>query len=204
MLAAVAVVLANAMRHLIPGTTNMLSPMHFPILLLGILCGQWYGLIGGVLTPFLSFLTSGMPPFPDPLIPMMVELAAYGFFTGLFRKVFLKNPKTNKFASVIALVIAMVVGRALNAVVGAAFLGEGETYFGVLWTEFLGNFTHTWVGIIIQLVLIPAILFALQKGGILIKYLPDTPTATKTADSVAATETAESENATDNSKETGE
>ena len=37
----------------------------------------------------------------------------------------------------------------------------------------LGKFTSTWAGIIVQLVLIPAILFALQRSGVLLKYLPD-------------------------------
>ncbi|MCH5151807.1 MAG: ECF transporter S component [Clostridiales bacterium] len=193
MLSALAVILSTIMHH-IPGvnmaTAILLSPMHFPVLLIGILCGPWLGLIGGVLAPVVSFLMSGMAsPPPSTLVPMIFELGMYGFLTGMMRKVFIKNPKTNRFASILALVIAMVAGRALNAVVGAIFLAaDGQLYFVALWTKFAGNFTSTWAGIIIQLVLIPAILFALQRSGILLKYLPDTPMAVKAVASAVADE----------------
>lgn len=181
MLSALAVILGSAVHHLSGGDTNvaaLISPMHFPVLLAGILCGPWLGLICGAMAPLISFLTSGRPPFPNGLIPMLCELAAYGFLTGMLRRVFLKNPKTNRFASIIALVLAMIGGRLVNAIVGAIIIAVGGevNFFVSLGTKLLGNFTSTWVGIIVQLVLIPAILFALQKGGILLKYLPDTPT----------------------------
>ena len=180
MLSALAVILASSVHFLTGGDTHvaaLISPMHFPVFLAGILCGQWLGLICGAMAPLISFLTSGRPPFPQGLIPMVFELAAYGFLTGLLRKVFLKNSKTNSFASIIALVLAMIGGRLLNALVGAIIIAATSeiNFFVSLGTKLLGNFTSTWAGIIIQLVLIPAILFALQKSGILLKYLPDTP-----------------------------
>lgn len=180
MLSAFAVVLSSTL-HAVAGReiAIILSPMHFPVLLMGILCGPWLGLIGGVLAPVVSFLMSGMAsPPPSTLVPMIFELGMYGFMTGMMRMIFIKNPKINKFASILALVIAMVAGRALNAVVGAIFMvADGDMFFVALWTKFAGNFTSTWGGIILQVVLIPLILFALQKSGILLKYLPDTPTA---------------------------
>lgn len=151
------------------------SPMHLTVFLSGILCGQWLGLICGVLSPLMSNLSTGgaMPPFPAQLIPMIVELAVYGFLSGLLRNVFLKNPKTNKFSSILALVISMVAGRIPAAFVSAIFAAtKGEAYFVALWTSLLGKFTSTWPGIIVQLVLIPAIMFALQRSGVLLKYLP--------------------------------
>lgn len=154
----------------------LISPMHLPVLLAGLLCGPWLGLICGVVSPVMSFFVSGAvnPRFPDRLIPMIVELAIYGFLSGLLRRVFLKNPKTNKFSSVLALVISMIAGRIPAAFVSAAFMtSQQQTYFVALWTSLLGKFTSTWAGIIIQLVLIPAIMFALQRSGILLKYLPD-------------------------------
>lgn len=179
MLAAIAVILASVFHAFGDMTiSSLFSPMHFPVLLCGVLCGPYLGLICGVVTPLMSFLSTGgaRPPFPTGLIPMIFELAMYGFVTGLMRWVFLKNSKTNKFASILALVIAMIAGRVLNAFVGAFFMmGDKQTYFAALGTKLLGNFTSTWAGIVLQIVLIPAILFALQRGGILIKYLPDTP-----------------------------
>ena len=179
MLSALAVVISATFHHFAGANWQiaiLFSPMHFPVLLMGILCGPWLGLIGGTLTPVISFLMSGGPAYTT-LVPMIFELAMYGFLTGMLRKVFLKNPKTNSFASILALVLAMIGGRLLNAVVGAIIIAATSeiNFFVVLWTKLLGNFTSTWAGIIIQLVLIPAILFALQKSGILLKYLPDTP-----------------------------
>lgn len=182
MLAAVAVIAASVFHAFGDvALSSLFSPMHFPVLLCGILCGPYLGLICGVVTPLMSFLSTGgaRPPFPAGLIPMIIELATYGFVTGLMRWIFLKNPKTNRFASVLALVTAMIAGRLLNAFVGAFFMmSDATTYFAALGTKLLGNFTSTWAGIVLQLVLIPAILFALQRGGVLAKYLSDAP-ATK-------------------------
>ena len=181
MLAAVAVILASVF-HMLGGQpiATLISPMHFPVLLCGILCGPWLGMICGFCTPIVSFAAVGRPPFPVQLVPMVLELTFYGFITGLMRWVFLKNSKTNRFASVLALIVAMVVGRLVNAFVGAFFMmGDKTAYFAAFGTKILGNFTSTWAGIVLQLVLIPLILFALQRGGILIKYLPDTPVRNK-------------------------
>ena len=195
MLAALAVILSTFVHYVSGGDTTIaayVSPMHFPILLAGILCGQWLGLICGVMAPMISFLTSGRPPFPNSLVPMIFELATYGFLTGLFRKIFLKNPKTDKFASIIALALAMIAGRLASAVASAIVMAaSGNPFFAALWTKLAGNFTKTWTAIIYQLALIPVILFALQKGGILLKYLPDSPTAVKAAAGTVAENQAE-------------
>ena len=190
MLSAVAIVLSSTLHHLFGWQVGVLfSPMHFPVLLMGILCGPWLGLIGGTLTPVISFLMSGGPAYTT-LVPMIFELAMYGFLTGMLRSVFLKNPTTNRFASIIALVLAMIGGRLINALVGAviyAIIGE-MSFFVALGTKLAGNFTSTWAGIIVQLVLIPAILFALQKSGVLLKYLPDSPTNKPTKSNSSETE----------------
>ena len=176
MLCAVAVILASSMHAFMEmGVANLFSPMHFPILLVGILCGPVYGVIGGAITPVINYLTSGGTFNVQRMVPMMVELAMYGLMTGLLRKPFLSNPKTNKFYATIVLVIAMVVGRAIHAVVKTFIVANEQTFIVALWTNFLKDFTSTWAGIITQLVLIPAILYALLRGGILIKYIPDLP-----------------------------
>lgn len=177
MLSAVAVILASVF-HMLGGQSisTLFSPMHFPVLLCGILCGPWLGMICGFCTPIVSFAAAGRPPFPVQLVPMVLELTVYGFVTGLMRWVFLKNSKTDRFASVLALVIAMIAGRLINAFAGAFFLMNDQGgYFVALAAKLASNFGSTWAGIILQLVLIPAILYALKRGGILIKYLPDTP-----------------------------
>ena len=179
MLCAVGVIVAPSL-HAFGGReiATLFSPMHFPVFLAGILCGPWLGLICGVMSPLISFLTTGgaRPPFPTQLVPMIFELAVYGFLSGLLRRIFLKNPKTNKFSSILALVISMVAGRVVSAFVSAIFLTVATTnevsYFVNLGVSMLGKFTTTWVGIVIQLILVPALMFALQRSGVLLKYLP--------------------------------
>lgn len=176
MLCAMCVALSAVFHYAGWGSVGaLISPMHFPVLLAGILCGPWLGLICGVVSPLVSFFVSGAvnPRFPDRLIPMIVELAVYGFLSGVLRNVFLKNSKTSKFSLIIALVISMIAGRIPAAFVSAIFMAAGgQAYFAALGVSLLGKFTSTWAGIILQLILIPAILFALQRSGVLLKYLP--------------------------------
>lgn len=175
MLCAFAVVLANAFHHLAADFASLFSPMHLPVFLSGLLCGMWPGLICGAVTPLVSFLSSGRPPFPDGLIPMTLELAAYGFLSGLLRGLFVLNPKTQKVSGLLAVALSMVAGRAVNALAGAIILAaNGAPFFPSLGTKFLQNFTSTWAGIVVQLALIPVIMLALQKSGVLLKYtVPD-------------------------------
>lgn len=174
MLCAFAVVISSAMHNLAGSVTKSLSPMHLPVFMAGILCGNWLGLICGACAPVLGFLTSGRPAFPNSMIPMMFELATYGFVSGLMRNIFVKNPKTHKFASVLALVVAMVAGRVVNGFAGGIVLAIGGAPLGAsILAKLASGFTSTWIGIIVQLILVPAILFAMQKSGVLIKYLPD-------------------------------
>ena len=63
LLMAVGLILPYATSHAfgIPGT--ILLPMHFPIFLMGMLCGPLWGIVGGLLVPLLSSLLTGMPAF---------------------------------------------------------------------------------------------------------------------------------------------
>ena len=185
MLCAVAVILASTL-HAFPaltanGVAKLLAPMHFPILLVGILCGPIYGVIGGAITPVISYLMGGAKMDPTSLLTMVVELAIYGLMTGLLRKVFLKNSTTNKFYATLVLIIAMVVGRTVQAILKTCTIASDDAFIPTLWANFLHNFTSTWAGIVAQLVLIPALLYALLRGGILVKYSPDLETYTKKA-----------------------
>ena len=183
MLCAVAVILATTL-HAFPvlaanGLAKLLAPMHFPILLVGILCGPVYGVIGGAITPVVSYLMGGAKMDPTSLVTMIVELAVYGLMTGLLRKVFLKNPTTNKFYSTLVLIIAMVVGRTIQALLKTFIIASEDAFIPTLWANFIHSFESTWGGIVAQLILIPALLYALLRGGILVKYIPDLPVRQK-------------------------
>lgn len=61
---------------------NMLLPMHLPIMLCGLICGPWYGLAAGFLTPLLRSAVFGMPHMFPSATAMAFELGAYGSVIG--------------------------------------------------------------------------------------------------------------------------
>jgi niacin transporter len=101
---AIAVGLPSA-AHFAGAPVRYLLPMHWTIILAGLIYGKKGGALCGFLAPSVSFLISGMP-FPPMILPMTIELAAYGFITGLLRE----NFKLNSFASI---AISLIAGRIL-------------------------------------------------------------------------------------------
>ena len=132
---------------------NIFLPMHIPVLLCGFLCGWKYGGLSGISVLLLSSLFTGKPPIYPVGIGMMLELAAYGIAAALLIKV---------LPDVLALLGAMLVGRAVLGIANAVVFGfAGNPYsFKMFWAA---AFATPWPGIIIQLVLIPAVLLALKK-----------------------------------------
>ena len=103
--------------HMIGGQQagGLFLPMHIPVLMAGLLLGPAYGAAVGVVTPLLSFLISGMPPLAK-LPFMVIELAAYGFASGLFRKILLPKTSLKRLpALLLSLLAAQAAGRVLNA-----------------------------------------------------------------------------------------
>lgn len=150
----------------IPQIGSMLLPMHIPVLLCGLICGWKYGLGVGFILPLLRSLIFGMPPLFPIAIAMAFELAAYGFIIG-----FLYG--RSKWQCIIALyrslIIAMLAGRAVWGVVMVLLLGFGENSF--TWQAFMaGAFVNAVPGIILQLILIPAIMIALDRTGLVRFY----------------------------------
>jgi len=111
----------------VPGT--ILLPMHFPIIIGGLVCGPFYGAIIGLIVPVLSSLLTGMPPV-YPMLPLMaVQLVFMGMFAGLFAK------KFNTIISVIGGIIGgwaaysvmlwilvLLAGHSLNMTVSGALI----------------------------------------------------------------------------------
>lgn len=158
--AALCVVLPVAF-HTIPNAGTIFLPMHIPVLLCGFLCGWPYGLACGLLGPLLSHLITQMPP--AALLPsMLCELAVYGLVTGAL------YPKMRRFSAPVSVYVpllsAMVCGRVCYGVLNALVFRAGN-YSLQIW---LGTAVTTALpGIVIQLLLIPALLGALQKAGFL-------------------------------------
>ncbi|MEG1527544.1 MAG: ECF transporter S component [Clostridia bacterium] len=172
MLVAIGVLMPQIL-HAIPNAATLLSPMHIPVLLCGLICGGLMGAICGLLTPTMSFLIFGMPPFPNALVPMVFELVAYGLFSGIFMEIFTQIDKTKKINYLLALVCAMTLGRivfVIARVILLSLITPDITFVAILVASLTSAFINTWLGILIQLILVPAILLALSKGHILEKY----------------------------------
>jgi len=146
--------------HSVANAGSIFLPMHIPVLLCGIICGWPYGLACGVLAPILSSLITGMPPMA--YVPSMVcELAVYGLATGLIKQ-FVKTGKP-VLDIYIALISAMLLGRITFGVLNALIFRAGE-YSLAVWTT--AAFVTALPGIIIQLIVIPILVLALQKAKI--------------------------------------
>ena len=142
---------------------QMLCPMHLPVLLCGLVCGWQYGSLVGLVLPLLRSLLFGMPVLYPNAAAMAVELAVYGFSIGIIYALFKKQ---SIFAVYFALVPAMLLGRAAWGGAQALLLGLKGTTF--TWQAFMaGAFINALPGIILQLVLIPAIMTLLHATGAL-------------------------------------
>jgi len=149
--------------HLIPGAGNTVLPMHIPVLLCGLVVGWQFGFLAGLFGPMLSTFTIQMPN-PAVMPIMMVELAIYGAVAGLMIRIMRTK---NKYVNIyISLVTAMVIGRILAGMARAFVFAPGTTSIA-LWIS--SYFTTSLPGIIIQLILIPAIITALEKARVLRK-----------------------------------
>lgn len=160
LLVAMGVVLPMAF-HSIPNAGSVFLPMHIPVLLCGLICGWPYGLACGVLAPLLSSLMTGMPP--AAILPgMLCELAVYGLVSGLLLKVIhTQHTIVDLYASLLG---AMISGRLVAGVLNALIFRAGS-YSLAMWTT--ASFVTALPGIAIQLVLIPLLVMALQRAGLI-------------------------------------
>ncbi len=113
-------------------------PMHIFVLLAGLLFGWRTGLLVGLLSPLMSYSLTHLPPMA--ILPeTILELAVYGFAAG-----FLRERGLNIW---VALFSAMILGRIARMAIAfdASFI------------------QMSWPGIVLQLALIPAVFYLLQK-----------------------------------------
>lgn len=147
--------------HAIPNGGNIYLPMHIPVLLCGLICGWQFGLLCGISGPVLSSLLTGMPAVA--VLPSMVcELAVYGLVTGIMITVV--KTKSRTLNVYVSLIVAQVMGRVAAGLVKSV-LFAGGSYSMAMWVT--GHFVTSAPGIIIQLILIPAVITALVKGRII-------------------------------------
>lgn len=144
------------------GLGSILSPMHIPVLLCGLVCGGIPGLICGIIGPCLSSLLSGMPPVVM-LLRMIPELCVYGLVSGLMTKVRTGKTITDVY---ICLIIAMLAGRISGGIASAVFytVTTGVYSFGLWLTSY---FAEAVPGILAHLVLVPLLYAALLRAHVL-------------------------------------
>ena len=157
--AALCVVLPMAF-HAFPNGGSIFLPLHIPVLLCGLICSWPYGLVCGLLGPFLSSTLTQMPSLAY-LPSMMVECAVYGCVAGVMMRI-LRTEKTflNLYLS---MGTAMVSGRLIAGIVKALILAPGTPVFAWVTTSLIEGIP----GIVIQLALIPSIVYALMRARLL-------------------------------------
>jgi hypothetical protein len=141
---------------------NMLLPMHIPVMLCGLICGWQYGAVVGAVLPLTRALLFGMPPLYPTAAAMAVELCIYGLAIGFIYGLFKKQSLLSVY---LALVPAMLLGRAAWGGAQTVLLSMENTSFTA--KAFLaGGFLNAIPGIILQLLLIPAIMSTLHLTGL--------------------------------------
>lgn len=138
---------------------NMLLPMHLPVFLCAYICGWQYAAYIGAILPLMRCLIFGMPKLYPNAVAMSVELLSYGLICGV---IFLAFKKKNAISVYASLIGAMIGGRIIWSCLSAvlySLLGAPKT----LEFFFARGVVEAVPGIILQLVLIPAIVLVLQK-----------------------------------------
>ena len=150
---------------------NMLLPMHIPVLFCGLICGWQYGAVVGFVLPLLRYVLFGMPPIFPTGVSMSFELAVYGAVIGLNMQQLGKRNTTDSGKNYVrnlylALIGAMLSGRIVWGLV--RFILARATMQPFTMEMFMaGAFLTAIPGIIVQLILIPGIMAALKRVGVL-------------------------------------
>lgn len=145
----------------IPQIGMMLCPMHIPVLLCGFICGWPWGLAVGLIAPLLRSATLGVPAMFPQAVCMALELAAYGALSGLLHRAF----PAKRGLIYVTLIISMIAGRLVWGAARFICTGLDVTKFGLqaFWS---GAVATAIPGIIIQIVIIPPLVMALELAGL--------------------------------------
>ena len=143
----------------IPQIGNMLLPMHLPVFLCTLVCGWKYGLPMAFVLPLFRSTVFGMPPMYPIALAMAFELAAYAFVAGFLYE---RSRWQCLKALYGCLLAAMAAGRAVWGTAQFVLLGIGGNAF--TFQAFIGGALLNAVpGIVLQLILVPAIMMALDR-----------------------------------------
>lgn len=155
LLIAIGIILPQAF-HSIKDAGNILLPMHIPVLIGGFILGPYYAMCVGVIIPILSSLFTGMPPVPYIYV-MILELVSYGLVISLLHS----KLKLGIYPSLIA---GMLAGRVMGIIGNYLILHVIMSAPFDIKVVAAGLFVKGIPGIVIQMILIPVIVYALQKN----------------------------------------
>jgi len=131
-------------------------PMFIPILVSALILRFPYGLVVGVLGPYISSLTTGMPP----LFPMAILMSVEGLFMAVVAGYLYRIRKYSAFLSVL---FAMILDRMILFVMVisiAPLLGLPPKMFSLI------SILYSMPGVILQLVLVPYLVATLERSRI--------------------------------------
>ena len=148
----------------IPTIGATLLPMHWPIFLAAYTCGPEAAALIGFLCPLLRIVLFGMPAMYPNAIAMAFELAAYGAVTGLL---YSRAKKKDLKAIYVSLLCGMLAGRIVWGI--ARYILAGLQGSAFPWQAFVaGAFTNAIPGSILHIILIPLIVFAMQRANLVL------------------------------------
>lgn len=150
----------------IPSIGVQFAPMHFPVLLCGFIAGPVWGCVVGCVAPLLRNLIFGAPALYPNALRMVAELAVYGVASGLFYRYLPKKP----MGITCSLLCAQFFGRIAWGIAQfllSVFDKSHSFYLEMVVTQ---TITSSVYGILIQLLLIPPIVIAMQKARFISKY----------------------------------
>lgn len=136
------------------GAGKAFLPMHIPVILSGIYLDWPYGLIVGALTPLLSGVMTGMPPFPMAFT-MMAELPIYAVVSNLAYH----RLRLGSFGAVFAAASAGRIAYGMAAALLFPVLGLPKV---PLFYPVTGGLLSGLPGVALQLVMIPLIVARLK------------------------------------------
>ena len=142
----------------IPQIGAMLTPMHFPVLLCGYLCGWQWGMVVGFAAPLLRSVLFGMPVMYPMAVCMALELATYAAVSGMLYPS-LPRKRCFLYASLAA---AMISGRLVWGLTRFLCAGLDANAFG-LSAFWAGAFGMSIPGILLQLVIVPVLVTVAEK-----------------------------------------
>lgn len=167
--AAICLALAMILPLLTGGNASlgqMFCPMHLPVLLCGFIAGPFWGGAVGLIAPFLRFLIFGSPAIYPMAVRMAAELMVYGLAAALFYRYLPKKPA----GIAISLVCAQLFGRIAWGVMQFALSIVDPKFAFSVEIVIAQTLTPAIYGILIQLLVIPPVVYAMQKAKYISKY----------------------------------